>query len=159
MSRPLPPNDPAQILLQDPNVFSTPHPGVYDHHCYICNDREFAQLGMPLCRPCPECRRLQRGQGHIPADDNFCTVCGQNEDDYEEAWLWIQSRADDIRVLWPVEFVISDQWGAWGIGERGIDHGLESRLSGLPIWIISVRNQVLTLTDPYARGLIRRVAG
>lgn len=63
------PDDPAQALLRNPDVYSTPT--VYDADCYICNDPEFAQMGLPLCKPCPDC-----DDGHVPADDVECSNCG-----------------------------------------------------------------------------------
>lgn len=93
------PDDLAHFMLFDKHVS---HPVVFDRRCYICRDPEFAQMGMPLCSPCPACLRLQTtcgtcagkgftGQsepcsdclstgligsmGHIPADDDTCTVC------------------------------------------------------------------------------------
>lgn len=62
------PDDPAQALLNDD--FRTT-PTVYWPDCYICNDPEFAQMGMPLCKPCPDCEA-----GHVPADDVECSNCG-----------------------------------------------------------------------------------
>lgn len=71
MSRPLPPDDPAQILLQDPNIYSTPT--IYKEGCYICEDPEFAQMGLPLCFECFKCK------GHVAADDCECDDCGQDQ--------------------------------------------------------------------------------
>ena len=70
MSVPLKSNDPAQFLLQNPNIYSVPNDDIYNPDCYICRDPEFAQLGMPLCFPCSECG------GHIAADDTVCDDCG-----------------------------------------------------------------------------------
>ena len=67
------PDDPAQMLLQNPDVYTIPE--VYDENCYICNDPEFAQMGLPLCKSCPDCGD---GKGHVPADDVSCTVCGSS---------------------------------------------------------------------------------
>jgi hypothetical protein len=77
MSRPLPENDPARWMLEDD--FTTT-PTVHDPSCYICRDPEFAQMGLPLCRPCPYCSMKQDGKhaGHVPADDTVCTVCGED---------------------------------------------------------------------------------
>lgn len=61
------PDDPAYALLKD--EFTT-KPKVYKKGCYICEDPEFAQMGLPLCWPCPKCG------GHIPADDCECDDCG-----------------------------------------------------------------------------------
>jgi hypothetical protein len=40
--------------------------------CYICDDPEYALMGLPLCYPCPACG------GHIPADDCVCDDCGRD---------------------------------------------------------------------------------
>lgn len=60
--------DPAFRLLLDD--FTTT-PVVYREGCYICNDSEFAQMGLPLCYLCPKCKT-----GHIAADDTVCDDCG-----------------------------------------------------------------------------------
>jgi len=97
------PHDPAFALLLD--GFTTT-PVVHQDGCYICEDPEYAQMGLPLCRPCPECKRKQEicrvcdgkggtphtgpcsdclgtgllgGLGHIPADDTICTSCGYED--------------------------------------------------------------------------------
>jgi hypothetical protein len=57
----------------------TSTPVVHDDGCYICCDPEFAQMGLPLCRRCPECVRTGRGDGHVPADDTVCSDCGYDE--------------------------------------------------------------------------------
>ncbi|MDT7784568.1 MAG: hypothetical protein QOF58_2987, partial [Pseudonocardiales bacterium] len=44
------PDDPAFFLLHH-GPTSTPR--VYRRGCFICEDPEFAQMGLPLCRPCP----------------------------------------------------------------------------------------------------------
>jgi len=70
------PSDPAYWMLSDSHT-STPQ--VYRAGCYICDDKEFAAMGLPLCRPCPECMRnaTNEGQmGHIAADDTKCDDCG-----------------------------------------------------------------------------------
>lgn len=78
MSRPLPPNDPARQLLRYNKSGkrvnrSEPNMSIYREDCYICKDPEFAQLGMPLCRPCSVCG------GHVATDDCVCDDCGQSE--------------------------------------------------------------------------------
>ncbi len=75
--------DPAYCLLLD-DFTSTPVPGVYREGCYICRDPEFAAMGLPLCRKCPECAR-NGSTGHIAADDNVCDDCGYEDgpEDYE----------------------------------------------------------------------------
>jgi len=57
------PGDPAYWMLSD-GVESTPT--VYNPTCYICNDPEFAQMGLPLCYACLICG------AHVPADDIEC---------------------------------------------------------------------------------------
>jgi hypothetical protein len=73
------------LLLDD---FTTT-PVVHRDGCYICRDPEFAQMGLPLCYPCPDCLRKGRGLGHIPADDVTCDDCGYEHgpDDYGEDGL------------------------------------------------------------------------
>lgn len=70
MAVPMKPSDPAYWMLTD-SVTSTPV--VYKEGCYICEDPEFAQMGLPLCRKCPAC------QGHVAADDSVCDDCGHDE--------------------------------------------------------------------------------
>lgn len=64
------PDDPAYALLLDD--FTTT-PVVFRKGCYICEDPEFAQMGLPLCTRCPSCG------GHVPADDTVCDSCGLDE--------------------------------------------------------------------------------
>jgi hypothetical protein len=63
------PDDLAYDLLMD-DFTTTPIQGLYRSSCYICRDPEYAQMGLPLCYPCPKCN------GHVPADDTVCTDCG-----------------------------------------------------------------------------------
>lgn len=70
-------DDPAYSLLQD-DVTSTPV--IYRRGCYICEDPEFAQMGLPLCRKCPRCG------GHIAADDIECDDCGLDEQYWYEGF-------------------------------------------------------------------------
>jgi hypothetical protein len=70
------PHDLAHQLLLDGKTSST---NVYDANCYICRDPEFSEMGLPLCRECPDCKEHERGLGHVPADEDECTVCGFNE--------------------------------------------------------------------------------
>jgi hypothetical protein len=67
---------PAEQILYDDSHTSTPV--VHDENCYICTDPDFAQMGLPLCRPCPECTQGGEPKGHVPADDTVCTVCGHD---------------------------------------------------------------------------------
>jgi hypothetical protein len=63
------PNDPAYWMLKDDFVTT---PEVYKETCYICRDPEFAQMGLPLCKPCNKCG------GHVAADDSICDDCGHD---------------------------------------------------------------------------------
>lgn len=79
--------DPASMLLRDGHRSV---PKVADRSCYICNDPEFAAMGLPLCKPCPMCaanaalQGLPPGHyGHVPADDIQCSVCGY-DGEYDE---------------------------------------------------------------------------
>jgi hypothetical protein len=76
MSIPMKPDDPAYWMLLD-DFTSTPI--VHLDGCYICEDPEFAQMGLPLCRKCSQCVKAGRGSGHIAADDTVCDVCGYDE--------------------------------------------------------------------------------
>lgn len=66
------PDDLAYKLVKD-DFTSTPT--VYRRGCYICEDPEFAQMGLPLCRACSACG------GHVAADDSVCDDCGVDEFD------------------------------------------------------------------------------
>ena len=66
-------DDPAHFLLTD-GYTSTPK--VHRVGCYICEDPEFAQMGLPLCRKCPACG------GHVAADDTVCDDCGFDEEEW-----------------------------------------------------------------------------
>lgn len=70
MSVPLRKSDPAYWMLHDDR---TTTPVIHRDGCYICEDKEFARMGLPLCKQCPQCG------GHIPADDTRCDDC-----DFEE---------------------------------------------------------------------------
>jgi hypothetical protein len=80
MTRPLLPDDPAYWMLEqgrrDPSKRTVPT--VYQEGCFICEDPEFALMGLPLCYACEECR------GHVPADDSVCTDCGHDNCGEEE---------------------------------------------------------------------------
>ncbi len=65
--------DPAYWMLSDDFVTT---PVVHKDGCYIYEDPEFAQMGLPLCRKCEAC-----GTGHIAADDSKCDDCGADEFD------------------------------------------------------------------------------
>lgn len=95
------PSDPAFWMLLDGRAST---PVVHLDGCYICEDPEFAAMGLPLCSPCPQCVRERmelcpachgtRGlpdgplcvecrlqgysgtMGHVAADDVVCDECG-----------------------------------------------------------------------------------
>ena len=70
------PHGPVQMRPDDPAywLLSTGHVSTKEVHregCYICEDPEFAQMGLPLCQPCKRCG------GHVQADgDGTCDDCG-----------------------------------------------------------------------------------
>lgn len=67
---PMAADDPAQAYMTGGH-FSVPT--VADPGCYICQDPEYAQMGMSLCMACPQCGN------HIPADEGpYCprSACG-----------------------------------------------------------------------------------
>jgi hypothetical protein len=68
------PSDPAYWMLKDDFVTV---PTIHRKGCYICEDPEFAQMGLPLCYPCPSCKT-----GHVPADDSECDDCGIDVQDF-----------------------------------------------------------------------------
>lgn len=87
MSVPLKSDDPAYWMLQrgqneawalatgqiseDETTWITKS-SVFNGRCYICNDPEFALMGLPLCYPCPvETDGVECGE-HVPADDEEC---------------------------------------------------------------------------------------
>lgn len=72
MSVPIKSTDPAYRLLTDDFTSSTT---VYKEGCYICEDPEFAQMGLPLCYPCWSCG------GHVAADDTICDACRKDQRD------------------------------------------------------------------------------
>jgi len=81
------PEDPAYFLLKDGYTSKTTV--TKRDSCYICRDPEFAQMGLSLCQPCPQCSKIEieggapATQGHIPADDPICDDCGY---DLQEAY-------------------------------------------------------------------------
>lgn len=62
------PTDPAYALLKGGH---TTTPVIFRVGCYICEDPEFAQMGLPLCTICPFCEF-----GHVAADNSVCDDCG-----------------------------------------------------------------------------------
>lgn len=70
MSKPMSSDDPAYFLLNGPHS----RPTIFKQGCYICEDIEFALMGLPLCRKCEHCG------GHIAADDVRCDDCGMRDE-------------------------------------------------------------------------------
>jgi hypothetical protein len=78
------PDDPAYALLQD-GYTSTPT--VFKEGCYICEDPEFAQMGLPLCKPCPICG------AHVAADDIECDNGHDTMEYYYEQTTHVDDRS------------------------------------------------------------------
>ena len=74
MSKPMSPNDPCYFMLSD-GITTTPI--FHRVGCFICEDLEFAQMGLPLCYPCSYC------EGHVPADSDDCDDCGKCQREQE----------------------------------------------------------------------------
>lgn len=79
MSVPMREDDPAYWMLQ--KGFKDLAEGkegwitkrtVHNDNCYICNDHEFALMGLPLCYPCPVLIDGVECGSHVPADDEEC---------------------------------------------------------------------------------------
>jgi hypothetical protein len=66
------PEDPAYALLLDDRV-TVPNKSIHRNDCYICEDPEFARMGLPLCHACYDCG------GHVPADDIYCWDCNADQ--------------------------------------------------------------------------------
>lgn len=90
MSVPMKPGDPAYWMLEDDHTTTSV---VFREGCYICEDPEFAQMGLPLCRACEACEKAGRGKGHIAADDVGCDDCGEDIE-YERAMDELQARKE-----------------------------------------------------------------
>jgi hypothetical protein len=85
-------DDPAYWMLRDGHT-STPE--VHDDTCAICIDPEFAAMGLPLCKACPQCsEKAGENAGHVPADDIACTVCG-NATEYEAYMAQAEQQAKE----------------------------------------------------------------
>lgn len=89
MSVPLRSNDPAYWMLQrgiDESSGHRPDTGwvtekkIHRAGCYICEDEEFALMGLPLCKPCPMLVDGVECGAHTPADD---VICDEGHDIYE----------------------------------------------------------------------------
>jgi hypothetical protein len=80
MSKPLPVNDPAYWMLErgldetnGTGTWVTPK-RIHMDGCYICEDPEFALMGLPLCKPCTVVIDGVECGEHVPADDEVCTL-------------------------------------------------------------------------------------
>lgn len=89
MSVKMKPGDPAYWMLFD-GVETTPV--VHKQGCYICEDPEFAQMGLSLCRKCPFCG------GHVAADHSVCDDCGIDDGWYYDALVKIDE-GEDLEVI------------------------------------------------------------
>jgi len=66
MSIPMKPDDPCYHMLLSGPITT---PVIYREGCYICEDLEFSQMGLPLCTKCLAC------DGHVAADHDVCDDC------------------------------------------------------------------------------------
>ena len=80
MSKRMSPDDPAYWMLTD-GFETKPNLEIYNKDCYICNDPEFAQMGLPLCFPCLICGE------HVAADDYICVKGHEQPTDPQEELL------------------------------------------------------------------------
>lgn len=83
------PQDPAYHMLDGDHMSKQV---VHRKGCYICEDREFARMGLPLCKRCCACA-AQGKDGHIPADDPICDDC---QHDLCEACLELPPQTAEI---------------------------------------------------------------
>jgi hypothetical protein len=95
------PSDPAFWMLFDGHQSM---PVVHRDGCYICEDDEFAQMGLSLCRACPECVRAGRGLGHVPADDETCDDCDAQDGpwNYDEEGMITGLSPERAIAIWNV---------------------------------------------------------
>lgn len=93
MSIPMKKSDPAYWMLEEglSGEREVEVPKVYNQSCYICNDPEFALMGLPLCYPCYKCG------AHVPADDSVCDN-GHDQEDMEN-----RTFADFVKTQVPEE--------------------------------------------------------
>ena len=92
MSRSLPLTDPCYFMLAEGMHDETKRSvqrGPKRTGCYICEDPEYALMGLPLCTACPKC------SGHVAADDSCCDDCGH---DSYESWCEEQEKAEQKKV-------------------------------------------------------------
>lgn len=104
MSEPLRSDDPAYWMLQRgiqeefalANGAEIPEEdqwvsksSVFNERCYICNDREFALMGMPLCYPCEVVIDGVKCGSHVPADDEEC-------DEGHNMRVWYETKGEEF---------------------------------------------------------------
>lgn len=97
MSVPLRPDDPAYWMLEKGRAELDGPVGeaegwvskttVYADGCYICEDPEFALMGLPLCYPCAVVIDGVECGAHTPADDVEC-------DEGHDAQEWHESKGE-----------------------------------------------------------------
>ena len=91
MSIPMKKNDPAYWLLEEglSGKREIKKSTVYNENCYICNDSEFALMGLPLCYPCYLCG------AHVPADNS---VCDNGHDQLDDPALSTMEDCDKMEI-------------------------------------------------------------
>lgn len=93
--------DPAYHLLTDGH---TSTPKLRREGCYICEDPEYAQMGLPLCNPCPRCMKNAKNEGemgHIPADDITCDDCGLDYQAFYQTCDQDLSKYEELEKTFP----------------------------------------------------------
>lgn len=83
MSAPMKSSDPAYWMLERgyaelagtaENTGWVTERTIHKDGCYICEDHEFALMGLPLCSPCPVMVDGVECGEHVPADDVECEI-------------------------------------------------------------------------------------
>src|SRR3990167_1603308 len=104
MSKPMTQTDPAYWMLEkglkDPSKRSSTT--VHSDCCYICQDPEFALMGLPLCYPCSECG------GHVAADDSRCVNGHQSSHPSEEGIEDMRFTTDHFEFEGPASLLRKD---------------------------------------------------
>lgn len=89
MSEPLKTSDPAYWMLERgfqelagviEDTGWVTKKTIHKDGCYICDDHEFALMGLPLCYPCPVTEDGVECGSHVPADD---VMCDEGHDQYD----------------------------------------------------------------------------
>lgn len=105
MSVPLKSSDPAYWMLVrgvQESTGAVPDTGwvtpktIHKDGCYICEDPEFALMGLPLCKPCPVVVDGVVCGAHVPADDEDCDEGHSVHQWYYDNKLGIYSEAPTV---------------------------------------------------------------